>query len=185
MQTRELARPLVKAAGLVLLVHAMVDLLKSIGRVLSIEGPVTLVEGVAMSLAPAFLSILAGLGMVWGAGRIAERALIDSAPAASSAGIDAGPLLRAAIAVLGLYFIADGLGESAYYWGRAELFQDYWVRERFTKPTLSATDFAGILAGAARLLAGSGLFLGSSGIARLQAWLASVRGRPWTDASPP
>ncbi len=175
MQQRDLARLLVKIAGLVIVVSALTDLPIAFGRVFASKYQENLFEVVAQTIAPAGLSILAGLVMYWGAGSIVDRVLLARGTSPIAPPTDFRAIEEIALAVLGIYVFSSGLAEGVYYWGKWDLFYRYAFENGYSAPPIPQTEFAGIGAAATRLVVGTALFLWSRGIVGLRRCLIALR----------
>lgn len=79
------------------------------------------------------------------------------------------------IAALGVYFVATGLADVIYYWGKIGLYQRYITENTFPMPVILEGDFGGIISAAGRVAIGALLFLFSRGVVALRRRLLSLR----------
>jgi hypothetical protein len=175
MPLREIARLLVKIAGLIVIVSAVIDLPVLLGRMLPMEAPMTARDVITMTLMPPAIAGLIGLVMFWGAGRIVDRLLVEPAAPGQAGGVDLRAVEEIAIAALGLYFVATGIADAFYYWGKAGLYYRYVAENGFPMPPIAPDDFGGFVSTAARLAIGLVLVLLSRGIVTARRRLLALR----------
>ena len=176
----DLARLLVKLAGLIVIVWTLIGLPSSIGLVLATldaHTRIPLSEIVTMSIVPSSLSFIAGLVMFWGAGPVVDRFLII--PVAESGGSGGADGFKAieeiALTVLGFYILVDGLGEGVYYWGEFEMFATFAGVRPADLIAMSPKDYAGIAAAISRVIFGIALIFFSRGFSTLRRRILSFR----------
>jgi hypothetical protein len=165
---RDLARLLVKIAGLVVIVSALSDLPTNLSRLITADASASVLAMSLMTFGPASISICAGLIMIWGAGNITDHLLY-----LPSTRPDNGPLAFAeieeiAVSLLGLYLVANGLAEALYYWGKTELYYDYVVAHAYSGQKIAPAEFGGLIAGGVRVAIGLALFFGNRGLISLR-----------------
>lgn len=175
MPLRDIARLLVKIAGLVIIVSAVIDLPVLLARSLPIEEPMTARDVIAMALVPPAIAVLIGIVMFWGAGRIADRLLVAPAAPGRGGSLDLRAIEEIAIAALGLYFAATAIADAFYYWGKAGLYYRYVTENNIPLPVIAADDFGGFVSTAVRLAIGLILVLLSRGIVAVRRRLLSLR----------
>jgi hypothetical protein len=175
MPLRDIARLLVKIAGLIVIVSAVIDLPVLLARSLPIQEPMIARDVIAMALVPPAIAVLVGIVLFWGAGRIVDRLLVVPATSGPGGGPDLRAVEEIAIAALGLYFVATGIADAFYYWGKAGLYYRYVTENNFPLPVIAADDFGGFFSTAARLAIGVVLVLLSRGIVAVRRRLLSLR----------
>jgi hypothetical protein len=175
MPLRDIARLLVKIAGLVIIVSAVIDLPVLLARSLPIQEPMTARDVIAMTLVPPAIAVLIGIVMFWGAGRVVDRLLVAPAAPGQGGGLDLRAIEEIAIAALGLYFVATAIADAFYYWGKAGLYYRYVTENNIPLPVIAADDFGGFVSTAARLAIGVVLILFSRGIVAVRRRLLSLR----------
>ncbi|MGK9236386.1 hypothetical protein KXS07_31685 [Inquilinus limosus] len=175
MPLREIARLLVKIAGLVVIVSAVIDLPVLLGRMLPMEAPMTARDVITMTFVPPAIAGLIGIIMFWGAGRIVDRLLVTPATPSQGGGVDLRAVEEIAIAALGLYFVATGIADAFYYWGKAGLYYRYVTENNIPMPIIAPDDFGGFASTAAQLAIGVVLVLLSRGIVAVRRRLLSLR----------
>lgn len=175
MPLRDIARLLIKIAGLIIIVSAVTDLPRLLGRMLPIEAPATVRDVIAMALVPPAIAGLIGIAMVWGAGRIVDRLLVVPATPGPGGSHDLRAVEEIAIAAMGLYFIATGIADAFYYWGKAGLYYHYITENTFPMPAILPDDFGGFISTGVRLAIGVMLVLLSRGVVAARRRLLSLR----------
>ncbi|MGO4127667.1 hypothetical protein AB4Z01_24960 [Inquilinus sp. YAF38] len=175
MPLRDIARLLVKIAGLVVIVSAVIDLPVLLARSLPVQEPMTARDVVTMALVPPAIAALIGIVMFWGAGRIVDRLLVEPAAPGQGTGLDLRAIEEIAIAALGLYFVATAIADAFYYWGKAALYYRVVTENGYPIPPITPDDFAGFVSTAARLAIGVVLVLLSRGIVAVRRRLLSLR----------
>lgn len=131
MHQHDLARMLVKIAGLVIVVFAVIGLPQNIVTVVAVlsfsnrAGLPSLGQAIAMpqfwgmSFAPFAAYLAIGLGLIWWSGTISDRVIVRRDPKDIPGSADYRGLEEAAVAVLGAYLCADGLADAARWVGAA------------------------------------------------------------------
>lgn len=174
MSLRDIARLLVKFAGLIVIVNALINFPSLWVRALEYTGknPVSFFQISTMSVAPTLVSLGAGLLMYWGSDRVTDRFLVDKAH-----GIDENnfrAIEEIALAIFGIYQLTNGIADEVYFLAR------YNVYHKFSglNPNYSAitqSEFAGICIGWVRIVIGVALFSLSRGVATLRRRILSLR----------
>jgi hypothetical protein len=115
-----------------------------------------------MTIAPAGLSVAVGLALFWGSNRIVDRILVIPSVEPETSHALLPKLEEIVLAGLGFFFLADGLAELVYYFGKAELYTEF-ITGHHWRPVLIflPENFGGLLAGVTRLVAGLALILWS------------------------
>ncbi|WP_395678159.1 hypothetical protein [Inquilinus sp.] len=175
MPLRDIARLAIKIAGLIIIVVAVTDVPHLLAGMLPLQPPMTVRDVVAMAFTPPAIAALIGLLMVWGAGRIADRLLAGPAAPAQDGGLDLRGVEEVAIAAIGLYFVATGIADAVYYWGKIGLYHRFITENALAMPVILEADFGGILSAAARVVIGALLFLLSRGVVAMRRRLLSLR----------
>jgi hypothetical protein len=176
---RDVARLLVKLAGLIVIAWTLIGLPGSLERALVSLGksPVDPVLLITLALAPAAVSLVGGLAMFWGSGLVVDRALLapgrrTGEPAAV---IDLRALEEIAFSVIGVIVLVDGLAECVYYWAKLDLFYRYIAMRAYVDRPIPQTEFAGISAGVTRVLLGLALIFLSRGLVTLRRRVLALR----------
>ncbi|MGK9170610.1 hypothetical protein KXR53_30205 [Inquilinus limosus] len=154
---------------------AVTDLPILLGRALPIEEPMTARDLITMAFVPPAIAGLIGIVMFWGSGRIVDRLLVEPATPGQGGGPDLRAVEEIAIAALGLYFVAIGIADAFYYWGKAGLHYRYVTENNIPMPDIAPDDFGGFVSTAARLAIGVMLILFSRGIVAVRRRLLSLR----------
>jgi hypothetical protein len=124
MDQRDLARLLVKITGLLIMAYTLVLLpyhaaatLPFLQRpnVRSDWADLGLLEVAGIIIVPALIAIGVGLCLFLGSGRIVNRYLIPGGQDRPIQATDLRGVEEVAVAVLGFYFLADGLGDTVTY----------------------------------------------------------------------
>jgi hypothetical protein len=124
MDQRDLARLLVKITGLFIMAYALVLLPYHAGATLPfLQRPnahsdwanLGLFEVAGIIIVPALIAIGAGLCLFLGSGRIVNRYLIPGGQDRPVQTPDLAGIEEVAVAVLGFYFLVDGLGNAVIY----------------------------------------------------------------------
>jgi hypothetical protein len=117
MAQRDVARLLVKIAGLLIVVYSMHVLpYQALTALVSLQQGSRSSSGidshlyVGMTITPAVISIGLGLALFWSSGSIVNR-LLSPTPEGAAPGLDWRGIETVAIAVLGAYLFADALAE--------------------------------------------------------------------------
>jgi len=172
MNARDLSRLLIRIAGLVVIVDALVGLPESFERVQFHEASAPILDIIGMTLAPFALSLCAGLILFGFAGAISDRVLVTSRLNPASTGMQAAEEI--ALMVLGVYVLINGIAECIYYVAKAELIAAA-VHATSARAYQTLEDFAGVFAGAFRVVAGLLLIACSRGLVALRRRLLSLR----------
>lgn len=180
MSNRELARLLVRLAGLVIIVWTLIDLPRNLDYLLAAKYTLTLAQMLKISIAPSALSLICGLVMYWSAGPIADRFLITPGTISTgdSPSFDGKAIEEIALSVLGTYILADGLAEEVYYWGKLDLFYSYMGLYPGLPHPIPQAEFGGIGAATTRVVLGMVMILFSRGIVALRRGFLAFRPTP-------
>lgn len=186
MYLRDLARLLVKIAGLLILVSAVTRVPGDFVWVLGGKASLDIWAVALMVFAPAAISVGVGALLFFCVDPIIDRALFTGSQTGSAQPADLRSFEEIAFAVLGLYIFSTGLTEAVYYWGRTDLYYQA-VKSlsasvpALSPPALSASDFGGFCAAALRLAIGIALMLAAHRFVALRRFLISLR--PMSDAN--
>src|SRR5690348_2623808 len=150
MFLRDIARLLIKLTGLVILIFGITSLPRSLGWLFASDVPNRIFTMLTVGIAPATLWIVVGGAMYYGAGRIADRALLRGEPESAIAAFDFRGLEEIAVSVLGLYVFSSGIAEGIYYWAKLDLYYRYAVQMVVNPPPIPQTEYAGIAAAGTR-----------------------------------
>jgi hypothetical protein len=167
MDVRDFSRVLVKLAGLLILVGAVVRLPAHLTVAMATDGPHPMPGFIAMTLGPTAISVAFGLVMYWAAGTIVDRVVLGSGMPAPGLPAPPSALEDIAISGLGVYFVISGLSDAAYYWGRAELYRAM-MTPRLPIPPMSPAEFGGLLGAAVSVGLGFAVSLGGRRIVALR-----------------
>lgn len=131
MDQRDLARMLVKIAGLVIVVYAVIGLPQNIVTVVamlsfsnhtglpSIGQAIAMPQFWGMSFTPFAIYLAIGLGLIWWSGKISDRVIVPPDAKNAPGSADYRGLEEAAVAVLGAYLCAEGVADAARLAGTA------------------------------------------------------------------
>jgi hypothetical protein len=175
MTQRDLARLLVKIASIVIVVSAFMSLPDMLARILNGDTHHRGLELLGVTLAPVSLSLLAGLAMFWWAGPLVDRTIVRSASPISSEGLDLRAFEEIALTVLGFYIVTAGVAEAVYYWAKWGFYDDVVSAQGTSPIPIPRVEFAGLLAGLARLLIGILLIAGSRGFTTFKRRVLALR----------
>ena len=185
MHQRDLARLLIKIAGLLIVVNAVSRIPGDFAWLLGGKATLDAWAIALMVFAPAAISVGAGALMFFCVDPIVDRALFDRPREGAPPPADLRPFEEIAFAVLGLYILSTGLTEAVYYWGRADLYyrtlKDLSASvPAMSPPALSAADFGGFCAATLRVVIGLSLMLYARRFVALRRWATALR--PMSDA---
>lgn len=182
MHQQEIARMLVKILGLVVVAYALIglpqDIVLTIGMlgfgrgtgVPSLATAIRMPQFWGMSFAPFVIYVVIGLSLFWWSGRIVDHIVIRTQPNATDS-TDYRTFEEIAIAVLGAYFLAEGLADMAR-WAGAELGDAIRNHRAFGQYIWSA-QFGIISGGGMRIIIGVVLTIGSRGFVAFRRLLSS------------
>jgi hypothetical protein len=175
MLPREFARLVIKIVGLAMTVYGVASLPTALGWLFAADVPNRAWTALTAGIAPALIWILIGAGFFYGAGRIVERSF-EQPLQATVPSSDSRALEEIAMAVLGLYVLAAGLAEGAYYWARLDLFYRYTFNAGSVNPPgIPQNELGGVAAAITRVVFGILLFLCSRGITALRRRILDTR----------
>lgn len=174
MDHRTLSKLIIRLAGLIILVNALLAVPGTIVELAGTPYPDQLIGPAIFAGMAVLLPVVAGLAMVWLPGTIGNRiTCIQGGETIEST--EPPELEQTALSVLGLYFIAVSLIDAVYWVARARLYAAFIAAPPVhpDAPPLLPEDFAGMVANAAQLLIGLGVVLGRRGLAKLLVRLRS------------
>jgi hypothetical protein len=168
-----LARLLVKVAALVIIAAALMELPQTILRLIEGTRRTAGLESVGLAFTPVSVSLLGGLAMFLWAGPIVDRTLVSGPAEKDAEAADLSGFEEIALTVLGVYVLTAGLAELVYYWAQWGPYYDLVIDDR--APRIAPRQFAGLLAGATRILIGVILVLFSRGFVAFKRRLLALR----------
>ncbi|HXP74672.1 MAG TPA: hypothetical protein VN823_11050 [Stellaceae bacterium] len=183
MDQRELARLLIKVAGLLIAVYALIDLPYQIASVFGLFHQNTgrdLWEIIkiptfwGMTISPAAISFGLGLSLFFGGGRIVNRYLV-----AGSSDVDARAgqlqgLEEVAVAVLGIYLLTGGLIDAARLIAQL-LYNAATLKNSFSEILAMSRSLDWMISTAVRVAIGVALMLRGHALVALRRGLVGLR----------
>jgi len=176
MNSRELARLIVKIAGLLIVVGALTELPRDLAGIMSRQTNFSVRDLLLIGTAPTAIVVGIGLLLFWCVDSIVDRAIFSSpAHAAAPTPDDFRAVEEVALVILGVYFICAGLSEGIYYLGRADLYYRYVAQAMVAMPSIGQIEFGGLLAAGLRLILGIGMIVFSRGLVSFRRWIMALR----------
>jgi hypothetical protein len=175
MPARDLARLLVKIAGLIILIYGFTDLPITLGQAFAIADQTKIVGATILSVVAALPSLIAGIVLFAWPDTIVERALARPAETTDAVPCNSRTIEEIALTVLGFYIVASGAAEGFYYWAQVDLYYRYAAGTGYMPTEMTPTQFGGIGAAVTRLVLGTLLIVTSRGLVALRRRLLSLR----------
>lgn len=166
MDTRDLAKVLLKIAGLVIFATAIFDIPYYLPPYSRLEPGESVVSALLWAAAMLLLPIVIGLAFWFFPGKVVNR--IVSGDRIAEAGVTVAQIERAALTVVGIWLAASGLTDLVYK------IVSVIAISRQHPGSLSLEVWSPVIAGGAKLIVGLCLAVGARGVQRT---IAKVRGQ--------
>jgi hypothetical protein len=182
MDQRELARLLIKVAGLLVAVYALVILPYQITSVIGLLHQnasrdlwetIKLPSFWGMTISPAAISLALGLGLFFGSGRIVNHYVVTGPSDADAKAHQLQSLEEVAVAVLGLYLMVNGFIDAVRF--VALLLYDATTLRNSFGEILASQNLDWMVSTAARLVIGIALMLRGHALVALRRGLVGLR----------